>query len=122
LNTQEIGKAGEDYAAFWLSFTQLQILERNWRFGRNEIDIIAKDGMRLVFIEVKSRSSEKFDFPEDAVNRAKQTAILKVAVNYCNKVEHEGPVRFDIISVLFSHSGKKLIHTKDAFYPMGDTY
>ena len=119
LNKQELGKLGEKEAANCLRNKGLEILECNWRFGRLELDIIAKYKNTLVFVEVKSRSTDYFENPEDAVTPNKQKSMLKAASGYCQKMQHDGPVRFDVISVIIEPQEFRILHHEDAFYPMG---
>ncbi len=96
------GCAAEDAAALFLTEKGYRILERNYRFHRNEIDIIAKDGDYLCFIEVKARSAVKQGYGYQAVNGEKQRRIRKVAEFYL--ISHQLynadiPCRFDVISI-----------------------
>ncbi len=116
LQTNELGKAGEDMAAEYLKKKGYRILERNWRFGRNEIDIVARDGNIVVIAEVKTRSSSFFAEPETAVTRDKQRILVRSANAYVryNRINLE--VRFDVIAILFSPGGEQINHIEDAFY------
>jgi putative endonuclease len=93
-------------------------LETNWRSGRFEIDIIAKIKSTLVFVEVKTRSAEYHDFPESSVDRHKQKSMIKAASDYIEKQQHPGPIRFDIVSIILIPNVQKLIHFRDAFFPL----
>ncbi|MBR5997800.1 MAG: YraN family protein, partial [Deltaproteobacteria bacterium] len=79
---QALGRWGEDLAAAYLQQRGMVILERNFRGKRGEVDIIARDGGDLVFVEVKTRRSDTFGTPQEAVNRRKQMQILHVAEIY----------------------------------------
>ncbi|NQV03828.1 MAG: YraN family protein [Bacteroidia bacterium] len=114
----ELGKKGEELAVRYLKEKGYKILETNWRFGRNELDLIAEDGDILVVAEVKTRHSTVFGEPELAVTREKQRVIIRSANAYVRWKRRNIEVRFDIVSILVQ--GEKVIinHITDAFYPM----
>jgi putative endonuclease len=114
----ELGLKGENIAVSYLKEKGLEILERNWRFRRAELDIIAMEGKTLVFVEVKTRSDDIFQRPEDAVNTSKRRQIIKAAIGYMDTIKHEWVIRFDIISVIL-RGGKEIQveYIKDAFFP-----
>ena len=113
-----MGKRGEDLAAQFLEEKNYQLLERNWRHGRAELDIIAMDGKTMVFAEVKTRSDDIFERPENAVKNKKRGLMIKAAIGYMHKSQHENAIRFDILSVIL-RGGKdpQIDHFKDAFFP-----
>lgn len=114
----ELGKAGETAAANYLIDQGYTILERNWRFQKDEIDIIAQKGNLLVVAEVKTRSSNYIEEPEAAVTRKKQKSIIKAANQYVCEKELVVDVQFDVISLIFAGSNFTLEHIPDAFYPV----
>ena len=93
------------------------ILEINWRFARAEIDIIAKQNQTIVFVEVKTRSSEYFGFPETAVDAAKQKNMAMAAEEYLEQQSIETDVRFDVISIVMKNNEPDIHHIEDAFFP-----
>ncbi len=106
---------GEEEAARFLEKKGYEILERNYRFKRGEIDIIAKKGGEIVFVEVKTKLKGEFGEPEDRVNLTKQRQIGRVAMGYLqSKKIYDVDCRFDVISV--TGYNKKLNHIKDAFW------
>lgn len=114
----DLGTRGERITGNYLQGKGYQILERNWRCRRAEIDLIAMDGDILVFIEVKTRSGIGFGEPELFVGREKQRMIAFAAEQYIHLKRHQMEVRFDIISILFNTFGNYQInHIKDAFWP-----
>ena len=113
----DLGKKGEELAADFLEKKGYQILERNWRQWRNEIDVIAMDGKYLVIIEVKTRQSNYFMEPETAVTRDKQRALIRAANAYVRYKNINCEVRFDILSILISKTSEQIHHIEDAFYP-----
>lgn len=114
----DLGKAGETAAAHYLLDQGYTILERNWRFQKDEIDIIAQKGNLLAIVEVKTRSSNLIEEPEAAVTRKKQKSIIRAADRYVCEKEMAVDVQFDIISLIFAGSDFKLEHIPDAFYPV----
>ncbi len=113
----ETGKKGEDIAAKYLLENNYKILERNWRAGHLEIDIIAKIKDIIVIVEVKTRTSTSMYDPAMAVNRIKQKQLIRAANKYILSSNLSNEVRFDIISVFILGSQHKLEHLTDAFYP-----
>lgn len=114
----ETGRKGEDIAVEYLEREGYVILERNWRRQHAEIDIIISDKRSLVFVEVKTRRSDVWGLPEDAVSKRKMNQIIKGASLYIeeNNIGDLEP-RFDIISVILSGSKIEIQHIDDAFYP-----
>lgn len=112
MNTHLKGQKGEDIAAKYLTKHKYKILQRNFRTAHGEIDIVARDGDYIVFVEVKARQNDDFGAPREAVGIFKQQTIVKCAVAwlYQNK-QYGAPTRFDVVEVL--PSGVTLI--KDAF-------
>lgn len=94
------GRDGEALARNYLIKKDFTILEQNWRSGRNEIDIIALRENLLHFVEVKTRHSLKFGYPEDGVSRKKFNCIRQCAVDYVHKSRWHRNIQFDILSVL----------------------
>ncbi len=114
----KIGRIGEDIAERFLRDSGYEILERNWRFKRAEIDIIAKDtdGI-LVFVEVKTRSYDYFGEPASFVDEKKQKIMADAASQYMKFIGYEWAMRFDILGILLDDEKKpKISHYKDAFF------
>ena len=102
-----LGAQGEDLATDYLKTKAFKILVRNYRQKTGEIDIIARDGECLVFIEVKTRTSLRFGQPYEAVTPKKQAQINRVALDYITRNKlHNQPMRFDVVSVLIQKNGK----------------
>lgn len=116
-NNLELGRKGEELAANHLSGKGYKILERNWRRGRNEIDIIARDGKYVVIVEVKTRESNTFGEPEMSVTREKQKALVRAANSYILYKDLHDEVRFDIVSIIIGKGKEAINHIEDAFYP-----
>ena len=116
-SNKEIGQIGEDAAVVFLEQLGYNILERNWRFSRAEIDIIAKDHDILVFVEVKTRSYNYYGEPEDFINERKEHLLSDAASQYMNLIKYDWEIRFDIISILILKNQEHQIkHFKDAWF------
>ena len=112
---QSLGRWGEARAADFLADQGYQILERNWRCEYGEIDLVARDGAVLVFVEVKARSSQRFGYPEEAVTPAKQQHLIEAAQSYLQAhPEHDGDWRIDVIAVQRSPDGPQIHHIENA--------
>ena len=95
-----LGREGEDRAAKFLAKRGYRILERNYRTRSGEIDLIALDRGVVVFVEVKTRTSNAFGAPELAVTPQKQRRMLKAALGYMKyKKLHQVPCRFDVVAI-----------------------
>lgn len=117
-STHDLGKRGEELAARYLKEKGYAILETNWRFHHNELDLIARDGATLVIAEVKTRRSGALGEPEMAVTREKQRAIIRSANAFVKLRRWNGDTRFDILSILTDGEESSIHHIPDAFYPM----
>ncbi len=112
---KEIGRKGESLAVEYLINKGYIILERNFKHGRLEIDIISKIDDVIAFIEVKTRQSKRFGYPEEAVDGRKSDHILSCADHYIYQNQWAGDIRFDIISI-FLKPEISIEHIEDAFY------
>jgi putative endonuclease len=110
------GTEGEDLAAQLLTKSGYTILERNYRFGRGEIDLVAKDGEELVFVEVKARHSSAYGAPEESITRSKEAQLKKVAEAYLYErhIENQS-CRFDIVAITFQRGAPVLRLIQNAF-------
>lgn len=114
----ELGALGEHIALEYLLELGYKILETNWVCGHKEVDIIAKDGDTIVFIEVKTRHSTCLIEPEVTVDIFKQRHLIWAANAYVNRYQYDLDVRFDIIAIVVnSNNEKRIEHIIDAFYP-----
>lgn len=111
------GIQGEEQAVKYLIAKGYEIIEQNWRFKRFEIDIITKHGNELVFVEVKTRSSEEFGEPEESVNHKKQRHLLEGANYYIEHYEIDLNCRFDVIAIILNNEQVKINHIESAFSP-----
>jgi putative endonuclease len=118
-----VGRYGEQVAADHLEAAGLVILARNWRCREGEIDIIARDGSDIVFVEVKTRSSAAFGSPAEAVDRAKSARIRQLAVRWLLARRDAGEpaswsaLRFDVIAIVRTRGGDgpDVVHLPGAF-------
>lgn len=111
-----LGKWGERVAVEYLITLGYAIVETNWHNGHYEIDIIATKGNRMIFVEVKTRSSEEYD-PLEAVDTRKKSHMVNSANNYI--LSHDLPyeVQYDIITVIGDPHNHTIDHIPDAFIP-----
>ncbi|EOR96004.1 hypothetical protein ADIARSV_0820 [Arcticibacter svalbardensis MN12-7] len=113
----DLGKRGEELATDYLKDLGFRIMNKNWTYGKAEVDIIASFDRYLVFVEVKTRSGTDFGQPEDFVSPSKQKRLQWAAEGYIYQFKYQGEVRFDIVSILFDETGKfKINHIEDAFW------
>jgi putative endonuclease len=112
-----LGKEGEKLAEDFLIKSGFEIIEKNWRTGNLEVDLIAKKSKILIFVEVKTRFSNKFGEPESFVNKQKQKFLIQAAAKYVEKTNIEEEIRFDVISITFNSGNWKINHFEEAFRP-----
>ena len=127
-STKAIGDLGEDLAAEYLEAKGYRILDRNYRFSREEIDLVCFEpyedytkGGELVFVEVKTRRSDAFGRPEESVDRLKQEAIFRTAEAYLHERKLEGSAcRFDVIAITIGKGvAPEIEHFDNAFGHFG---
>lgn len=112
-----LGRRGEDVAHRYLERSGFRVVARNYRPGADsEIDIVAREGETVVFVEVKSRASADFGSPDRAIDDEKQKHILRAARSYVTRAGVAwSQVRFDVISVVFTDP-PSIRHMRDAFF------
>ena len=118
MTKQEIGLLGEETAVNLLINKGYELVERNFRAGHLEVDIIAKIDIFLVFVEVKTRDENFLYSPESAVNRRKQSNIIRAARYYITSKHRTEEARLDVITVL--HKGGQVTdikHYERAYFP-----
>ena len=96
----DLGRKGEDESVRYLENKGYYIMHRNWRSGKRELDIVARDGNEVAFVEVKTRRNTNFGRPEEAVDNRKIRRIVASADAYVRKYAVDLPIRFDIITVV----------------------
>ncbi|HMY43626.1 MAG TPA: YraN family protein [Chitinophagales bacterium] len=112
-SNQKIGINGEAVALNFLKNLNYTILHTNWRHKHSEIDIIAQDGNCIVFIEVKTRNSNKFGYPEEFVTANKIKKMHEAADAFLEQTNWQNELRFDIIAI---ENYARITHFIDAFY------
>jgi putative endonuclease len=112
----ELGRAGEERAARHLSRLGFKVIERNHRRREGEIDLIARRGRLIVFCEVKTRTSDRWGLPSEAVHPVKQMRLRRLAAGWLSE-RRPGrvDVRFDVISAIARNGDIELTHIPDAF-------
>lgn len=119
---QALGKKGEDEACAYLESVGHRILERNWRSGRMEIDIISESRDGIHFVEVKSVVAPAGFDPAEKVGAAKRRRITAAALGYLNAGKRRGPgpgeVFFDVVTVVFDGGERTLNYVPQAWIPM----
>lgn len=111
----ELGKKGEQFAIDYLIEKGYTIRDKNWRYQKAEVDIIAQKENILAVVEVKTRSTDYFGNPQDFVN-PKKIKLLVTAINeYVISKDLDVEVRFDIIGIIKRKNELKIEHHKDAF-------
>ena len=113
----ELGHTGEKIAADYLKAKGYEILAANWQFKHKEIDLIARDGDYLVIVEVKTRSSDGWENPREAVTNKKIHFLIDATEAYIMKNDIMLETRFDIITLIPSGDEWEIEHIKEAFYP-----
>ena len=112
----ELGKKGEQLAVDFLLKKGFQILERNYRFQKAEVDIIAQLKDTLAIVEVKTRSTTDFGNPQDFVKPKQIQRLVKAVDEYVNANGLDVEVRFDIIAIVKENKQFKIEHLENAFY------
>ncbi len=113
---QRLGNRGEALAEEYLRRKGFQILKRNYRYGHKEIDLIAKEGNTIVFVEVKAGRSKEFGEPHQRVNLRKQKNLIEAAYDFIQKENVTGcDFRFDVLSISFEREREIIDHITNAF-------
>ena len=113
-----LGQYGEELAAQHLQAAGLELLDRNWRCREGELDIVARDGDTVVFVEVKARSGTGFGEPAEAVGAVKARRIRGLAARWLveQRPPHCPQLRFDVVSVVRSRGqAPRVVHLRGAF-------
>jgi putative endonuclease len=121
------GRRAEEVAADYLEAKGYRVLERNYRFNREEVDLVCfqpypryEDGGELVFVEVKARRGHGFGPPEAAVTKEKQKAIFRVAEAFLHEYYLEGSLaRFDVVAITWLGEDPEIEHFENAFGMFG---
>ncbi len=112
----ELGAQGEHAAVNFLQNNGHTVLARNFKHGKAEIDIISSEDQLTIFTEVKTRSTDYFGYPEEAVDKKKRKKIRRAAEEYMYQNRLDTGMRFDIVSITNVNGKLKIYHIKDAFF------
>jgi putative endonuclease len=113
---KERGREAEALAAGWLSARGLEVVDRNHRAKRGEVDLVCRDGAEVVFVEVRSRSTDAQGGPEETVGPGKARRVIAAAKDWA--LAHGGleqAMRFDVVAVTFGEGPPRIEHFPDAF-------
>jgi putative endonuclease len=114
--TQRLGEQGERVAERWLRRRGWSILDRRWRSGRRDLDLVARQGETIAFVEVKARRRAEFGGPVEAVGWRKQRELQRSALCWIDRHGAAGRTyRFDVIGVLMGPENIRIRHVADAF-------
>ncbi|OQY28688.1 MAG: YraN family protein [Candidatus Cloacimonetes bacterium 4572_55] len=116
ISTREIGNRAEKMALDYLAGKGFRLIRRNYRAGRDEIDLIMGHRGVLVFVEVKARSTTRFGLPQDAVDSKKKSRLIRCAYRYL--IEHDRldcDCRFDVIAIQLNSRNPLIEHFQAAF-------
>ena len=111
----DFGAQGEDIAIDYLRRKDYVILDRNWRSGHREIDIVARKDDTVVFVEVKARANAFYGNPEDAVTRRKMHLLVLAADAYLRYNAIDLEVRFDVITITGTTGKPYIRHYERSF-------
>lgn len=112
-----LGKCGEDIAAEYLEAKGYEVLDRNWRSGHKELDLVARQGDTLVVVEVKTRRNAEYGDAQDAVDDRKIRRIVSAADAYVRLKRIDLDVRFDIVTITGENGTNSIEHIEEAFFP-----
>lgn len=114
--TQELGELGERMAAVWLTRRGWTVVGRRFRFGHRDIDLVARRGSEVAFVEVKARRGTVFGDPVEAVDWRKRRELQRSARCWIHRHGQPGEAyRFDVIGVLISGRRARVRHVENAF-------
>lgn len=115
-NNRKTGEKGESRAAEYLGAKGYTIVEKNWRTGHKEIDLICFNDDVYIFVEVKTRWSIVQGMPEESVSESKIRSVTEAARIYLYDKKYRD-IRFDVIAIIFDKNGsEEILHIEDAFY------
>tara|TARA_A200000113_G_C8575513_1_gene260821 strand:+ start:18 stop:368 length:351 start_codon:yes stop_codon:yes gene_type:complete len=110
-----LGRLGENIAKDFLKQKGFIIIALNWRHLHYEIDIVARHQNILVFVEVKTRSTFKYGFPDESIDHKKENRLREAAEIYIEQKDLHNEIRFDIVSIVKNNFEEKVYHITDAF-------
>ncbi|HPG74341.1 MAG TPA: YraN family protein [Bacteroidales bacterium] len=113
----EIGKWGEKTASDYLVGSGYAIVDTNWRFRRSEIDIVAQTGNTIVFVEVKTRTGNRWRSPEESIDLRKRKLLFEAADAFMQQYPDNYAARFDVITIEKLNNSIEIKHYCDALTP-----
>jgi putative endonuclease len=118
MTSYDLGREAEILAEGLLARAGFDVVERNLRIGPGELDLVAREGSTLVFVEVKSQSRAGFGQAEERVDRRKRARLVAAAEAYLGRLAGPPPpCRFDVVAVDYERGTARLRHLRDAFRP-----
>ena len=112
---KQTGQRGEALAAAYLRQKSYDVIERNWRCSVGELDIVAMDKEILVFVEVRTRTGQRFGSAEESVTPAKQRRLIELAQSYLQTLDAPTPSwRIDVVAVQFGRGAPQINHIENA--------
>ncbi len=121
MEAKELGRRGERRAAWFYRLRGYSIVARNVRLRSGEIDLIVRRGRVLAFVEVKTRQSLMAGEGYEAVDRAKQLQLVRLAGEYLARRPHSGEIRYDVLSLYWTGIRFIITYYRDAFRPVSDS-
>ncbi|SMO70466.1 putative endonuclease [Saccharicrinis carchari] len=113
----ELGKQGERVAVKYMAGIGYKILEQNWYYKHKEIDLIAQKEDLLVIVEIKTRTNDDWELPEESITNAKIRFLVDATEAYIMQNNIDLEVRFDVIALTPENNDWKIEHITEAFYP-----
>lgn len=118
MKKSETGRRGEDLALAWLEGRGFRLLDRNWRSGHKELDLVVESAERVHVVEVKTLTPPLLMRPSEKVDAVKQGRLMAAARHYiaCRQVQKE--VQFDVVSVVLDGERSEVEYIPEAFFPI----
>jgi len=113
----ELGRLGENAVVKYLQDRGYTLLEQNWFYHKLEVDIIARNKEWIIFVEVKTRASDRWGNPEEAVSKSKMRNLVESADYYMKDKDLDLPARFDVAAVILGNGKCEIEYFEDAFFP-----
>lgn len=118
MKKSETGRRGEDAALAWLQDRGFRLLDRNWRSGHKELDLVMESDARIHIVEVKTLTPPALIRPADKVDGRKQAALVAAAGSYLAVRHISKEVQFDVVSVILGDGPPKVEYIPEAFFPV----
>lgn len=114
----EVGRRGEELAAAWLEARGFRVLERNWRSGHKEVDLVVESGRAVHIVEVKTLTPPVLALPAEKVDARKQRRLVAAARRLIAERHIDREVQFDVVAVVLDGDEPKVEYIPQAFYPI----